>query len=235
MKIRKLCVYALLVALLIIKARGSPCVYAAERDRAYAPLTELGVTYVSVLTTAWSPSTYYEDDLEDMLGLIGAGGYNNVYVYRYRFSIDTLSEVMVKYRGSLRKSKHGTLEIRLAESLFSDGSIIIGDKRLDKNEDYWVGILPAGVYYLKVPIDIELAGNPFYDEGWLDNPYLKFDVTAKRITLFGSPAVDNVSTKIKPVVEESVDNAYRYFKKIYKNNSEESQAETWPSFCCLEQ
>lgn len=215
MKIRR-CVCVLIVALLVIKARGSPCVCAAERDRAYAPLTELSVTYVSTLTTAWSPTTYYEDDLEDMLGLAGDAGYDNVYVYRYRFSIDTLSEVMVKYRGNLRKSKHGTLEIRLAESLFSDGSVIIGDKRLDKNEDYWVGILPAGVYYLKVPVVIELAGNPFYDEGWLDNPYLKFDVTAKRITLFGSSAVDSVSKRIKPVVEESIDNAYRYLKNLQK-------------------
>lgn len=179
---RKLC--TLLVVVLLLTGRNFSYTDAAERERIYAPLTDLSVTYVPTLTMQWSPSTHYEDDLEDMVTLIGTKGYDKTYVYWYRFTIDHLSLVMVKYKGDLRKTKHGTLDVRLSRGFYSDGNIIIGDKRLDKNEDYWIGILSKGTYYLKVPIEVESPGNPFYDDGWRDTPYLKFDVTAKRIYLF---------------------------------------------------
>lgn len=199
MCVKKIYLIVLTVVALIFSGRASPFVCAAEREGLSAPLVRLEVTYVSVLTLDWSPSAYYEDDLNDMVNLIGGDGWDKKYTCLYRFEIDSLCEVMVKYKGNLRKTKHGTLEVELSGSLSAKGNTIIADKRLDKNEDYWTGILPAGIYYLKVPVVVEKPGNPYYEDGWLDNPYLKFDVTARRLDLFGRSGVD-----VLPIAEKSV-------------------------------
>ena len=212
--VKKIYLMVLTVAALLFNGRASPFVCATERDGSIAPLVRLGVTYVSVLTLDWSPSAYYEDDLNDMVNLIGEDGWDKKYTCLYRFEIDSLCKVMVKYKGNLRKTKHGTLEVELSESLSAKGNAIIADKRLDKNEDYWTGILSAGIYYLKVPVVVEKPGNPYYEDGWLHNPYLKFDVTARRIDLFGRSGVASLPIVEKPVAVERLGAIYTILKNL---------------------
>lgn len=212
--VKKIYLIVLAVTALLFSGRASPFVCAAERDGSSAPLVRLGVTYVSVLTLDWSPSAYYEDDLNDMVNLIGENGWDKKYTYLYHFEIDSLCEVMVKYKGNLRKTKHGTLEVELSGSLSAKGNTIIADKRLDKNEDYWTGMLPAGIYYLKVPVVVEKPGNPYYEDGWSGNPYLKFDVTARRINLFGRSGVTSLPMAENPVAGERLDAIYTILKNL---------------------
>ena len=212
----RLIVFMLSLCFLVGAAiRGSPIVFAAEQDRDYAPVKSLSVTYVDILSfNDWSESAYYEDDLDDMLIFFDDRGSDNTFVFRYRFEIDTLSDVMIKYRASLRKTKYGYFTVNLAESSSADGSTVITNRQLDWNDGYWVGRLSVGTYYLNVPVVMESAGSVFYPNGWKDNPYMRYDITAKVVPLFGGAAMVIDFENLKSEIKERIGSVYGNFNKI---------------------